>query len=374
MKTIVLTGGPCAGKTTIMSHLIQSLEDRGYRVFVIPETPTELILNGIFPCEDILSDEFQKFVLDKQLMKENLYCKLDDYFNGKKAVILCDRGILDALAYIDKGKFLELLKDRQIYGLSDVWARYDGVIHMVTAANGAESYYQWNDPNSEDSGNNTARRESPEEARQKDSETINAWTGHPHLRVIDNSTDFSGKIKRVTEEVFSLLGEPIPTEIERKFLIKKPTLDQIAAMGCISEIKIVQTYLNRSDPDVERRIRQRGSKDDGYTFYYTEKKDISDGERIEKERAITHREYIDLITDADTSLHQISKTRYCFIYGDKNLYYELDVYPFSDEYAILEIELKDIHDDIDLPPFEIVKEVTNDKNYRNYEIAKTLTL
>ena len=126
MKTIVLTGGPCAGKTTIMSHLIQSLEDRGYRVFVIPETPTELILNGIFPCEDILSDEFQKFVLDKQLMKENLYCKLDDYFNGKKAVILCDRGILDALAYIDKGKFLELLKDRQIYGLSDVWARYDG--------------------------------------------------------------------------------------------------------------------------------------------------------------------------------------------------------------------------------------------------------
>lgn len=65
MKTIVLTGGPCAGKTTIMSHLIQSLEDRGYRVFVIPETPTELILNGIFPCEDILSDEFQKFVLDK---------------------------------------------------------------------------------------------------------------------------------------------------------------------------------------------------------------------------------------------------------------------------------------------------------------------
>ena len=87
------------------------------------------------------------------------------------------------------------------------------------------SYYQWNDPNSEDSGNNAARRESPEEARQKDSETINAWTGHPHLRVIDNSTDFSGKIKRVTEEVFSLLGEPIPTEIERKFLIKKPTLD-----------------------------------------------------------------------------------------------------------------------------------------------------
>ena len=137
MKTIVLTGGPCAGKTTIMSHLIQALEDRGYRVFVIPETPTELILNGIFPCEDILSDEFQKFVLDKQLMKENLYCKLDDYFNGKKAVILCDRGVLDALAYIDKGKFLELLKDRQIYGLSDVWARYDGVIHMVTAANGA---------------------------------------------------------------------------------------------------------------------------------------------------------------------------------------------------------------------------------------------
>jgi len=130
MKKIVLTGGPCAGKTTVMSHLIQSLEGRGYKVFIIPETPTELILNGIFPCEELPSDDFQKFVLDKQLWKENLYYNLDEYYDDKKAVTICDRGVLDALAYIDKDKFLSLLRDRSFFGLSDIWSRYDGIIHI----------------------------------------------------------------------------------------------------------------------------------------------------------------------------------------------------------------------------------------------------
>ena len=35
MHKIVLTGGPCAGKTTIMSSLSQILTERGYHVFIV---------------------------------------------------------------------------------------------------------------------------------------------------------------------------------------------------------------------------------------------------------------------------------------------------------------------------------------------------
>ena len=48
----------------------------------------------------------------------------------------------------------------------------------------------------EEVGNNAARLESPEEAREKDKKTLNSWIGHPHLRVFDNSTKSSHTICR----------------------------------------------------------------------------------------------------------------------------------------------------------------------------------
>lgn len=50
----------------------------------------------------------------------------------------------------------------------------------------------------------------------------------------------------------------------------------------------------------------------------------------------------------------------------------MDLYPFSDKYALLEIELNDINEPIELPPLNVIKEVTDDKNYRNSSLAKTL--
>ena len=38
-----------------------------------------------------------------------------------------------------------------------------------------------------------------------DDKFIAAWTGHPHLRVIDNSTDFEDKMKRLIAEIASFL-------------------------------------------------------------------------------------------------------------------------------------------------------------------------
>ena len=43
---IVLTGGPCAGKTTALAAVISALELRGIRVLTVPESATIMFTNG----------------------------------------------------------------------------------------------------------------------------------------------------------------------------------------------------------------------------------------------------------------------------------------------------------------------------------------
>lgn len=42
---ILITGGPCAGKTTFMASITQDLTQLGYKVLVVPEAAT-LIMRG----------------------------------------------------------------------------------------------------------------------------------------------------------------------------------------------------------------------------------------------------------------------------------------------------------------------------------------
>ena len=371
MLKICLTGGPCGGKSTALSILTQILSTRGYKVLVCSETPTELILGGTIPgTEEISMLKFQYFNLSLQLAKEAILDEISECFNKDKLVIIYDRGICDQIAYIGKIAFEKVLASKGLT-IQEAYSHYDGVFHLVTAAKGAEKYYQWNDPSKEGSGNNAARSESPEKARKMDDDTLAAWVGHPHLRVFDNSTDFETKMKRVVDEILSMLGIPDSFEIERKFLIKRPSIEEISSLGFVSKTDIVQTYLVREDPNIERRVRQRGTLQDGYTFYYTEKEKKGHAMRVEREKKISKEEYITLLSQADINLHQIRKTRYCFVHN--NQYFEMDIYPFSEEYAILEIELNNVDSKVDLPDVEIVKEVTDDANFSNASLAKTAT-
>ena len=47
IKKIVLTGGPCAGKTTAMVKVIEHFSSLGYKVFTIPEVPTMFTQAGM---------------------------------------------------------------------------------------------------------------------------------------------------------------------------------------------------------------------------------------------------------------------------------------------------------------------------------------
>lgn len=154
------------------------------------------------------------------------------------------------------------------------------------------------------------------------------------------------------------------TEIERKFLIEK-------YKGEIEGERvwdIVQTYLVRTDPDIQRRVRRIVS-DGNVTCCYTEKRFIDHGIREENEREISAEEYEHLKKEADPSLTEIIKRRRIFVYDGKTL--EMDEYPFSDRYASIEAELGSITEEIKLPDFiRVIKEVTSDVRYSNSAIAK----
>lgn len=358
--TFVLTGGPCSGKTTALSTIEQELSNRGYYVLVVPETATELIFSGIRPFGNSVSLlDFQEVVFRKQLFKEELYRNVACVnMMANKIVIIYDRGIIDNKSYITENEFKTLLAK---FDMNEVEARdrYDAVFHLVTAADGAEEFYTLD--------NNASRTETPEQAIELDKKGILNWTGHSHLRVIDNSTNFKEKMSRLMNEIYACLGAPIPLEIERKYLIAKPDLDRLATYVHFTPIDIVQTYLV-SVGNTERRIRQRG-QDGNFSYYYTEKKEIDNLKRSETEKKISEKEYIRYLSQMDFSITPIVKKRICFVY--KAQYFEIDIFNFSDEYALMEIELTNKNSIVNLPDFiNVFKEVTNDPKYRNHNLAK----
>ncbi len=354
---IVITGGPCAGKSTAMSWVQTAFTQLGYTVLFVPETATELITGGVAPWSCGSSAEYQACQMKLQMEKEKIFCEAAATMPAEKVLIVCDRGTLDNKAYMTTPEFSALLHK---LGTSEVSLRdnYDAVFHLVTAAKGAADCYT--------TANNSARTETPEEAAALDDRHITAWTGHPHFRVIDNSTNFEEKMRRLVAEISSFLGEPEPLEIERKFLIEYPDIGWLENNPNCQRIEIIQTYLTSEDGQ-EIRIRQRGC-DGNYVYFKTTKRTITGMKRVEVEKRLSQAEYLKLLMDADTKKRQIRKTRYCLTYCGQ--YFEIDVYPFWNDKAIAEIELSDEAAEISFPDeIKIIKEVTNDPSYRNSSLA-----
>ena len=171
-------------------------------------------------------------------------------------------------------------------------------------------------------------------------------------------------MKKLIKEISLFLGEPEPYEIERKFLIEYPDINWLNK-NC-KKLEIIQTYLN-SENNEEVRIRQRGINGN-YIYTKTIKKNINNLKRIEIEKRLSKDEYLSLLMNADITKQQIRKTRYCLIY--KNQYFEIDIYPFWNDKAIVEIELNNENQEITFPnKLKVIKEVTDDVNYKNSSLA-----
>lgn len=171
---------------------------------------------------------------------------------------------------------------------------------------------------------------------------------------------------------------PDPLEIEHKYLIEKPqnigkNLIEIG-LKLLTKYEITQDYLVGKVDVTERRVRKRRNLFTGkIQYFYTEKTFVSQLIRIENEMTIQEQEYEDLLRQKDPELNTVRKIRCVFDYDGQT--FELDVYSFSDRYAILEIEVKNPRVKVRIPKgLKVIKEVTDDKRYKNKSLAKSLKL
>ena len=356
---IVITGGPCAGKTTAMSWIQNAFTKLGYAVLFVDETATQLITGGAAPWLSSSNRDFQLQLLQLQQAKEKAFTGIGKTMKQSKILIVCDRAAMDNCAYMNEQEFGWVIKQINTSKIA-LRDQYDAVFHLVTAAKGAEKYYTL--------ANNQARTETVEEAAALDDKLIASWTGHPHFRIIDNSTGFEEKMLRLIKEITSFLGEPIPMEIEHKYLIARPSLHMLEKMPNCERVDIVQIYLKSEDPAEERRIRQRGSNGN-YIYFMTRKKKAEGIRRVEIEERLSQEEYISLLVEADPAYRPIHKERYCL--SENGLYYEIDIYPEWKDKAIMEIELHSEDQEIVFPEeIDVIREVTGDPAYSNHELAR----
>jgi len=239
---IVLTGGPSGGKTTALGPLQAVLEAQGYAVVRVPEAATVIkerdASDGLKWEEYLLKKgtnaghwKFQQAILDLQLEQANDANKIAQARikkpSVKGVVIIFDRGILDNLAYMtdDKSKGrharendMRLLeKALNLAGCGTTFPNgclkekiselYDAVIHLDTAAEGAEEHY-----NNPKFTANVLREKKPENARQLDEHLWDAWVAHKiHYRVENDNADgkyFARKMRKVCEIACSIVGCP----------------------------------------------------------------------------------------------------------------------------------------------------------------------
>ena len=152
-------------------------------------------------------------------------------------------------------------------------------------------------------------------------------------------------------------------EIERKFLIAYPREQDLVGA---ERVEISQTYLLSEDGETHRVRRWLC---DGKTRYFeTKKRRITNVTCREDEKEIDEAAYMTLLTKRDPARKTVEKIRYRLPCGGHVV--EIDVYPFWQDRAIMEIELEWEDEEIDFPDgIRMIREVTDDPRYKNASLA-----
>lgn len=372
---IVLTGGPCAGKTTILSTISAELKKHGFDVYLVPEVATMLIVGGM-DFSEFTNDKlraFQKAIISVQVTMEDGFINIAES-TKKPAVLIMDRGTLDTRAFLGSVMWDNLLEENEwdICQLRD--ERYDGIVHLVTAANGAPSFYTLE--------NNEARHEDIQEAIDQDDELQEAWLGHSQHRVIDNSTGFKEKCDRAISAISCIIGLPGTAPTRKTYLVDPDYVWMDSAPDDVpfETFDLEYTFLKTSKPTIVRRIEKRTAVDidDGFQSQSQKEpfsahtycvKNYADGSESQSRRIIQTGTFHRLLSQKDDAKPMLSKRRTIFLHNGKN--YEFDEITGSDNVKILTVESVNDEEEIQLPEFmKILKEVPS-TNFRSDKIVKT---
>jgi predicted ATPase len=192
-KLVVLTGGPGGGKTAVLEMA------RRYfcqHVAIAPESAS-IVFGGGFPRSDLPKGRraAQRAIFHVQRALETVALE-----SRQCAVILCDRGTLDGLAYWP-GSRQSFLDEFNIDFEAEL-QRYSAVVHVEVpvSAWGYET--------------NKIRKESVSQAREIDRRIVSAWRGRPRIMTVSARAGFLDKLAHAIELLRGELPRCCQTPIE----------------------------------------------------------------------------------------------------------------------------------------------------------------
>lgn len=180
-KLIVITGGPGAGKTAVLEIIRKQLCQH---VVILPEAASIIFGGGFWRLQSMSARmAAQRAILHIQQEMETLVL-------GEKqwALGLCDRGVLDGLAYWP-GTEEEFWRTAQSTRARE-YDRYHAVIHLRTPT--------------EDMGYNHVnplRTETAAQARIIDDKIAAIWANHPRYFMIESEPDFLDKAHKALRHI-----------------------------------------------------------------------------------------------------------------------------------------------------------------------------
>ena len=163
-----------------------------------------------------------------------------------------------------------------------------------------------------------------------------------------------------------------PLEIEYKYLIRYPDTEVLRSQPNYRAEEMCQLYLElpseHNGKGTHCRIRSIKSND-GIRYIKTFKESITDMTRIEIESEISEEEFTKLSEFIRQGYSPIYKVRHSFeLFGYT---YEVDIFPFWQDRAYLEIEVESEDIKPPVPDFlSVIKNVTSDYRYRNTSLAQ----
>lgn len=260
-----------------------------------------------------------------QIALEDLFVQLGTS-TGEKTVILNDRGLLDSKFFAGEEDFADILFNNN-WSEEQLLGRYDLVIHLVTAALGAETFYT--------TEGNVARWETPAQAAEQDNALKSCWMGHRHHYTVDNSDTFTKKIRKATKIICEEIGVEKPSPHKMTFLLKGDVppglieLDKqfLFAHGIKDDVqfhKLTTTFLVEGT-DGSNKVLRRRERNGMSTFLLTTEIKDEKGHRVLLEDPLRRAMYQSLLRGKDPDIQAMKRNRYIFV-CENHFLHELDVH------------------------------------------------
>lgn len=180
-ELIALTGGPGAGKTTVLDLAARLLCQH---VAILPEA-AGILFSGGFPRHNSIPGRtgIQRAIFHVQRGVERIVIE-----ERRVAIALCDRGTPDGYAYWPRST-TDFWNDLGVERAAEL-ERYAAVIHLQTPT-AVQGYNQ----------SNPLRTEGAGEALRVDELIRDAWDGHPRHFVVPSGPDFLSKARSALDIV-----------------------------------------------------------------------------------------------------------------------------------------------------------------------------